>query len=329
VKVTLNSLEYLDPAGRCEQIGRIWEDFPQLVIDRFDDLWNQNGTYKEWGTSRSESFRTAAQPALPHPTHLGWEHEIFEVCFQEVLADLRTELWKRGEPFGDAMVFAENIAVPSVRMDVAFELSRISRPSLPRPRDTVDSITEPQSLKGESAFDGWTRIGHYEKEILNQSFEEGTTIERQIACSGIVATDNINELENVRMPMARVSESLLWKNADVRYRSAFGKLSGGLIVGYFYYGPATHEFALACHPVLVAGLRLSEGSWPGPLKMFDGNGEAAVVLRTWKTDAVRADIVGHIYRLVGCDLLLRTDMFDAICKAFESKVVMVTRENKG
>lgn len=323
--VTVDSLHHLDPRGRCAAIAEYWPEFPELVIARFNVVWEANESHKHRAGRRWEAFQTSANPGLPEPAFYGWEKEIFETCFQAVLSDLSAELWKRGEPSQRTLETAGSIAIPEVWLDIALEFSRTARPALTLPRDVSESIAPARAVAADSEFDGWYQIGYCEEELIDESFREESPASYVQAVCGLVVADTEEELEDVRIPLAQGERMPIWANVPDAIAIRLRRLRNSLVCGMYHQGFTIRGMILAAHPVVVAGLGLRMGSWPGRLCLMDKHEQVGVVLRAWRTDPVDADVVGHVYRLTGCDLLLRADLYSDLESQFGDKLKVAWR----
>ncbi len=323
--VTSQSLPRLDPIGRCQSLEVIWPQVQRLVIAEFNRHWSGKDAYTARYRHRRGAFHDLARPGLPEPLHVGWEHEIFELCLQSVLNELPEELWRRGEPSDEILQEAADVAIPNTRIDIAIELSRCLRPPLARPREVSDAIHEVRVIDTEDEFNGWFRVGYREEEVLNEGFGIEQNIELASACVGLVAEDSGDEVEDVRIPFADAGGAELWVNVEPELAYRMPYLRGGLVSASFYSGFTSRLMLLAVHPVASAGMFLCPDTRLGPLRMMDQEGRTAVVLRVWTSEPINATTAGSIYRLTGCDLLMRPDCFAALSKQVESTLMSVCR----
>ena len=262
--VTSQSLPHLDPMGRCQSLEMIWPQVQRLVISQFNNFWSNTDAYTDRYRHRRDAFHDLARRGLSEPLHVGWEHEMFEVCLQSVLNDLPVELWRRGEPADEVVQEAADVAIPNVRIDIAIELSRCPRPLLARPREVSDAIHEVRVIDNENDFNGWFRIGYREEEVLNESFDTEQEIDLASACMGLVAEDSSDEVKDVRIPFADAGGADVWTNVDPELAYRLPHLRGGLVSASFYSGFTARLMLLAFHPVATAGMALRTGraAWP-------------------------------------------------------------------
>jgi hypothetical protein len=66
---------------------------------------------------------------------------------------------------------------------------------------------------------------------------------------------------------------------------------------------------------VAAQHRLRFGSWPCPLHLVDDNGQCAILFRNWSVRPLGGDIDTATPRLLGCELLIRGDVFDRISRS--------------
>lgn len=75
---------------------------------------------------------------------------------------------------------------------------------------------------------------------------------------------------------------------------------------------------------ITSHLSLKSDSWPGSLQLIDEAGNIAVVFRWWRTSPLGTDINEESPRLTGCQLLVRSDIFDKIESLFAYPFKFVT-----
>lgn len=204
-------LEHLDLTERVESIARTCPELAELVVERFRSAWDSNEGYKKRAANRREAFRDDGKPSLPLPAHLGWEHELFEFVFQETLHEIEAralDMGKSNTALSDCLVAN---AVASVRLDVGLELSLGPRPDVLRPSEVSDCINEAAPVEElNSRFDQWTRLGFYESELTNASFEQGSRIQHVKTFSSLVSLDDDREVAMVRIPLTQVDAKEAW-----------------------------------------------------------------------------------------------------------------------
>lgn len=302
-------LEHLDLTDRVGSIESTCAELPVLVVERFRSTWDSNEGYKKRAANRREAFRDDGKPSLPLPAHLGWEHELFEFVFQETLHEIEAralDMGKSHTAISDCLV---SNAVASVRLDVGLELSLGPRPEVPLPSEVSDAISEAAPIEElNGRFDQWTRIGFYESELTNTSFEQGSRIQPVENYSSLVSLDDEREVANVRIPLTRVDAENAWTGSSERSVVRIAQLRGALTAGFTHKGSLSRAFVLAPNPILVSALHLRSGYWPGPLCLLDKYDQPAIALRVWKSRPVQSSSVGTTFRLIGCELLMRSDL---------------------
>ncbi|QDV56410.1 hypothetical protein [Rosistilla oblonga] len=319
-------IKHLDLTERVESISRICPDFPELVVERFRSTWDSNERNKNRAANRLEAFRDDSKPALPLPAHLGWEHELFEFAFQEALDEVEARVSRQGK---SDLTLSDHLianAVAPVHLDVGLELSIGQRPDLPNPSDLSDSIHEPVVCEEPgSHFDQWLRLGFYESHLTNESFDKGFDTAYTDIFSSLVSLDDDGDVAKVRIPLTTVDSAEAWSESIDCDMATLVGFRGALTAGFNHCGYSSHRFLLAVNPVLISALGLRAGPWPGPLTLMDNSNEPAVVMRAWKSQRIQADSVGSVFRLNGCELLLRPDILSELEDQNEGKLRYVQR----
>jgi hypothetical protein len=164
--------------------------------------------------------------------------------------------------------------------------------------------------------------------MTTEEFRSGATVSYTDASSGLVAIDDDQEVAGVRIPFAQSGALPVWADVDEERGSHLPWLSNGLVCGFFHNGFTARGMYLAAHPIVVAGLDFHLAPWPDYLHFQDKHGKRALVLRTWKANAIDASVNGNVYRFSGCDLMLRADCFTSLKDQIESRIVMVTRVDR-
>lgn len=323
--VTVNDIHFLDPCGRCDAIGEVLPEFPRLVVERFNHFWEGNPTYKQREGRRWNAFADSENSLYLKPPHLGWEQEVFELSFQDVLYKL-CEGCHQHDPLTTAAIrgAAAALSVPDVRLDVAFELSRGPRPEIPHPQTQVDTVTSPSVIEADSEFAGWYRIGYWEEEIQQRTPE----VSRFEAYFGLALGRGVNDFSSVAIPFADGDNVPFWTNpAAISQPWSVGAI-GPLVSARYHRGLCLRGFRLAPHVNLVGKLELQLGEWPSRLQFVDQSKRPAIVLRIWTADPIAIESVGQKFRFDGCELLMRADLFESFKSSTYGSMFIVTRTER-
>jgi hypothetical protein len=159
----------LDWGNRTENIARWWPQFPRLLTSRFDSLWEQSKAIRERSRERLKAVTSRAYDDLPLSRFLLWEHEIFEMVFQEVLEAIDDELWSSGAWHPELVPWLAHKILPAITLHAARSFSRVKRPDLPLPSEAIEGIVPAGPLMTDDEFNGWYRSGYYERELVFRS----------------------------------------------------------------------------------------------------------------------------------------------------------------
>lgn len=312
----------LDTKERIKRIETFWTEFPSLVARRFQYIWEKSNYHKERARSRHKSSQSVRQ-SFPSTRLLFWENEIFETAINEIFTEYKEILWFRGEWSDEAESALAQIMLPSLKMHIAIEESRILRPNILKPRELQNSISTLEPIKDEGIFNNWYRIAIYEKELLCDDSVLGEVEGIQITYAGVVSELFKKDMEKC-LPLG-VGEYDMWWKENSHMESTIIKNFTGRLVGFDWI-----EDYLGTIPVLMlpdritSHLSLKSDSWPGPLQLIDEAGNIAAVFRWWHTSPLGTDIDRESPRLTGCQLLVRPDIFDKIESLFAYPFKFVT-----
>ncbi len=245
----------------------------------------------------------------------GWEHELFECALHEVLNGAHAHLWSRGEWNPDVRRELLSRALPQMRLRTAIQASRRVRPNIPLPSATHAGYGEIPEIYEGGDFDGWFRLGRWEREFLYSgtlhhrnpsevvTIFEGTVASRR----GIPDPDDF--------PLGSLPVQV-WSLEPVFTRpggALFGGVPEGPLLGFDIVNePLGREGVLILPPVFAVRYNLVPGPWPGPLRWVDGHEAPAVAFRAWRVRST-IGITGEEPTLVaGCDLVVRPEIWERL-----------------
>ena len=312
----------LDTKERIKRIETFWTEFPSLVARRFQYIWEKSNYHKDRAQSRHKSSQSVRQ-SFPPTRLLFWENEIFETAINEIFTEYKEILWSSGEWSDEAVSALAQIMLPSLKMHIAIEESRILRPDILKPRELQNSISTLKPIKDEEIFNNWYRIAIYEKELLCDDSVLGEVKGVQIIYAGVVSELFKKDMEKC-FPLG-VGEYDMWWKENSHIESAIAKYFTGRLVGFDWV-----EDYIGTLPVLMlpdritSHLSLKSDSWLGPLQLIDKAGNIAVVFRWWQTSPLGTYINEESPRLTGCQLLVRPDIFDKIESLFAHPFKFIT-----
>lgn len=295
----------LDWEKRVEEVSRIWDEFPNLVAERFDYIWETKSAVKERSKGRLRAALNSSYEDLPATPMISWEEEIFEYVFHEVLAGIFEQV-SEDEEFSS---FINNTIGSKVLSDVHLQIanyySRTPRPFLILPSKQLSAIEEVHPLNDSDQYVGWYRCGYFERELLisnDRRFDGFLSV-----MEGIEFHDNFASI-TMHPPFAETEGANWWTNSEweIDLAEFYGPLVGcDLKKDLLGMLPL-----LILHPAISKVLNLEPAeSWQSPLILFDENGETAVRFRSWHVRPVGSSINSENVILEGCDLIIRPDIF--------------------
>lgn len=300
----------LDWGNRIKTIANIWPQFPSYIAIRFNQLWEGSKVHEERARSRYKAAKDHVRRNLPPVPLLFWENELFECAFHDVLNGVDAHLWRRGlwTPTANDEI-AERV-LPHLKLHVAAWHSRVVRPPLPLPSEQCTEILPVSVIEDEDEYNGWYRCGYYEEELILDNKVLGDVIEKVTVVAGIVFPESFGSKKP--FPLGNGNAEFWWEQGnDIPFLHPDGFV--GPLVGLDWI----NDFLgvrpiLMLPPTLTTRWGLQPGLWPGPLKLVDRQGQAAVVFRCWKVRPVGDDLAQEIPMLQGCELLVRPDLFNQL-----------------
>lgn len=318
IRPSADSARRVRSGGRGERIQAlqgIWSEIPIRVTRQFEVLAVESEAAKRRAGSLYRYFHDGdMHPQFETPIS-GWEHELFECALHEVLNGVHAHLWSRGAWNPDVRRELLSRALPQMRLMTAIQASRRVRPNIPLPSATQAGYGEiPEIYKGGD-FDGWFRLGRWEREFLYSgnlhhgnpsevvSIFEGTVVSRR----GIPDADDF--------PLGSLP-ARAWSLEPVFTRpggALFGGVPEGPLLGFdIVDDPLGREGVLILPPVFAVRYNLVPGPWPGPLRWVDGHEAPAVAFRAWRVRST-IGIAGEEPSLVaGCDLVVRPEIWERL-----------------
>ena len=150
----------LDYDQRVERIGRLWDEFPEVVADAYRRRREADHGSEEIRRAQAEAQRSFVARWVPAlPLH-DWDREHLEGALGEALGALRAHLLAQGQwdRFEETVL---RLVTPDVRTSQARARSRIPRPVGPLPEDAVEGHSD-AGPEATGVFAGWIRVAHVE-----------------------------------------------------------------------------------------------------------------------------------------------------------------------
>ena len=308
----LESLSYLDRGERVEKIAQVWPDFPSELVWAFDRQYMNKEENKERSSDR-HNLATSRINNVPEMGILFWEHEVFEDVFHQVLVSISRYLIREGIWKSDIEYSILRDVLPKLSLHVGHWNSRIIRPPIPLPSTLKEEISVASTMDHEDEFNGWYRCAYYEEELVVADRYFPDVVERVTAMSGVLfsATPTLTERRG-DLPFGIGRVEVWLEPSKLATEVRLSPFSGPLIGFDFIKDYLGLKPFFVIHPAIAARCGLQPGQQPGPLVLIDGNGEPACIFRYWSVRALGGNISEESPRLIGCDLIVRPDIFGRI-----------------
>jgi len=298
----------LDWGDRVKNIAAIWPAFPALVVRRFNYLWETSKVMKKRSRSRHRAAYSRVCKKLPETPMLPWEEELFESVFHEILDGIDDHFTGNAEWTPGVRSEIGSQVLPRLHLHVANWHSRSTRPSLPMPKDQQEGTETATPVEDSDEYPGWFRCGYFERQLLVPSM---------FSCNGVLTVmaglefpHEAGVFDHTQIPLAMGNADAWWAHYDTLpiQPKGFVGYAVGLDIMSDWMGKTA---VLALQPSIAACLNLrAPASWQRPLALTDPSGENAIVFRSWSVRPVGDAIDAENRMLEGCDLLMRSDMFE-------------------
>lgn len=311
-KTKLGLLSYLDRGERFEEIAQIWPDFPSELIKAFDNEYLSNKENKKHSSER-HSFARSRIYKVPETRMLFWEHEVFESVFHKVLTSISSYFVSKGTWTPNIEYNILNETLPKVMLHVGYWNSRVVRPQIPLPSTLKEGADTVSVIQQEDEFNGWYRCAYYEEELIVSDRSTPDAVEEVTGTGGIVFSDAQAYIEHKGDLPFGIGRTEVWLEPsvltpEVRLSPFTGPLIGfDFIKDYLGLKPL-----LMIHPTIAARCGLRFRQQPSPLALLDKDGESACIFRCWSVRALGSSISEETPRLIGCDIIVRSDIFEQI-----------------
>lgn len=309
---TKKAILSLDKDDRCKKIDQVWPKFSDLVAERFNQIFESSDDHKEKCRARYEASHSRVSKNSPITKLLNWESEIFELALHEILLDLKNQLWKNGDWSQALEDSIRDMVLPSLKLHVAWGLSRSIRPFIEIPSKQIPGIGNPLVLNNDIIFPGWYQLAHLERELLFEDKALGEYKGSTNCFSAIMP--NITDVQNAQeigiFRSGNAEESWTCKN---KYTENILPFIDGPIIGIQFL----KDFLgcidiLMLSPQLLKFIEMKTPRWPSRLVLLDQDGKIGIVFRQWYLDPIGKHFNEEAKKLSGCDLIARPDIFEKI-----------------
>ena len=308
----LGLLSYLDRGERFEQIAQIWPDLPSELIKAFDNEYLSDEENKKRSTER-HSFAGSRIYKVPETRMLFWEHEVFESVFHKVLTSISSYLIRKGTWTPNIEYTILNETLPRIMLHVGYWNSRVVRPQILLPSTLKEGADIVSIIQQEDEFDGWYRCAYYEEELIVSDRSTPDAVEEVTGAGGIVFSDAQAYTEHKRdLPFGSGQVEVWLENSFLTPEVRLSPFSGPLIGFDFIKDYLGLKPLLMVHPNIVARCGLQFKQQPSPLLLLGKDGESACIFRCWSVRALGSNISEETPRLIGCDIIVRPDIFEQI-----------------
>jgi len=308
----LESLSYLDRGERFEKIARIWPEFPDELIRKFDNEYLSKEENKKHSRERHNLARSRVYK-VPETRMLFWEHEVFEDVFHRILTSISEYLISKGTWKPDIEYSILNEVLPSILLHVRHWNSRVVRPQIPLPSALKEGIDTVSVIQQEDEFNGWYRCAYYEEELTVPDHYTPDAIEEATATGGIIFSVTQEYAEHKGNLPFGIGQAEIWLKPSVLTPEVRLSPFNGPLIGFdFIKDYLGLKPLFMIHPTIAARCGLRPAEQPSSLTLVDNNGKYACIFRYWSVRALGSSISEETPRLSGCDIIVRPDIFEQI-----------------
>lgn len=309
----------IDRKDRIDNLEALWPEFPRLVSSYFEGEWESNPKHKEIEKRRVGLIQDASRRQIPAPPILGWHQELLELSLHRTLNHLDIQLWRSGNPsIGMLREVAEAVA-PEIDMYVRHWISRVVRPDLP----LTSRLTEDSPLLGplpDTDQAGWVRVGYYEIERLlsEESILANVTKTLRVSAGFGIPRPGEPYPNPGSLPFG-MGETGSWRETST-YEPLF---RAGPLVGLTYLMDFLGQLPILALPARLTNRLPIHGSDAlGRLHLVDSGNAPCVTFRQWHVRPLGERLSQSANRNEGCDLIVRSDIWEAIRALFPGKPIL-------
>ena len=306
---------YADVGDVLKDLEDLWPDLPAIVARRMCELTVGNEDFKQVAGERARLTFGRARDILPAAV-VSWPTELLMPVLDEALMGLYEHLWEHGlwDPEIEEQVASR--VLPDSSLHLALSASRVPRPDWSPANEAQDQLGDIVRVPDEDATYGrWVRLAIFEQRFFRSDDRDYLRPDRSALISAAVVHTELNGSVPARAtPMPSGDAGWWWH--DISTREAMVASSRPQLI---QAGRVTDwlggNIALIPPVALRHRARLLPPGYCAPLQWHDVDGKPAVVLRTWRVRGRDSDTEGHT--TLGCDLLMRPDLFDVLEQAYE------------
>ncbi len=333
-----NKIAALDWGNRANTIKRVWPDFPSLVIQHFESIWQgQSHASKRHQIRDGELMKSAKSRVHPHaPTTrcFWWHQEIYEASFQELLDNIDNHLVRQGLWAPESTLGLLQRVTSSIRLHTSLWNSRIPRPFLPLPRklyavssQEVELLATPNAVQENSVFNGWIRLAAIEEELGSDvtSYSEQYLSSSIRTLQGALISRGPSDLPSANGYPFIQGDPQDWfigsDDAIAQHGHLHPSRCGGIVGLDEIQDTLGESWILSLSPQIAAWLGLSPGNWPKRLHLVDDSGDIGIVFRHWSVRSIGSGMDEQCPRFIGCELLMRPDLWDRLQSYLQNPVI--------
>lgn len=299
-----------------ESLRELWPDLPAIVATRIGRRTVDNDAYKHYARERMELATGRSHDAMPPAPVLSWPTELFIAVLDEALMGLHEHLWRRGNWDFEAENSVAGMLLPNLQLHLALAASRVARPPWPLPSEEEDHITDVAKVPSEDTqYGGWIRLALHEQQFYQSEGRDYAPADRIAVRSAAMVRAEMDGTIPRRAAALAEGEVDYWRE-DIHIHEASLDASLPQMVKLATTRDSLGS-ALALVPPLALRYRakLKPPSYAAPLRWYDENGRAVLVLRTWRVRGDRiTDIEAH--SIIGADLLMRPDYLETLLTVY-------------
>lgn len=310
-----NSLaRFADVGDVLEELESLWPNLRLVVAHRMGAIAQGSRHFERYLQERNEIKFGRSQECIAGAT-VSWPTELFVSVLDEALMGLHEHLWRQGLWNADIEDEIALRLLPKIAIHLALAASRVPRPDWESARESKDHLGDIVQVPDiDPSYGGWIRLGLYEQSIFrsdNRSY--GPPDKFLLKSAAIVATELNGTVPPQAVPAPPGEIDSWWFELPIR-KTRREALHPQLIRCGGVRDWMGVNAALLPPLALRHRVHLQASEFGSPLRWFDEDGKAAVVLRTWRVRDRSSASEGHTN--LGCDLLMRPDLLVVLEQAY-------------
>ncbi|HID1394499.1 TPA: hypothetical protein ACXDX0_002276 [Staphylococcus aureus] len=303
------SLLSLDRNQAALNIEKYLPNIVEKTCNAFMSIFDSNEAYLEEMRSMYNAFRSTRERILPKVHYWGIENEIYKQVLNREVSN-----------FGNVHPLVLTYMISDLKIPISMNYSKVRYP------ENTNKVLENYSPQKSNlpGFEDWIKIASIQNEVILEEGYFANMKSQNNFYSGLVSSD-FSEISYIKSPFKK-EEDLDWWYIDESSDSHF---SGQSLLHLIRYRKIYNDFGeyhlLKLDDSIIKELNLTAADFPSPFDLLDHNNEVAVAYRSWDYDLIGTDLSEETFRLSGCELVMRPDIFDKLYKKLKGEVYQVVR----